>query len=102
MCFVLSTLVSHQTSLYSSIIKAMQTYNMVTNSIVLIANISQKYCIQNDRSTTPVASVDSAMESWDSSAPDNGQIYGNIGVTVMSNGRPPLLPKPKKTSNGTK
>lgn len=42
------------------------------------------------------------MESWDSSAPDNGQIYSNIGVTVMSNGRPPLLPKPKKTSNGTK
>ena len=45
MCFVLSTLVSPQTSLYSSINKAMQTYNMVTNSIVLIANISQKYCI---------------------------------------------------------
>lgn len=42
------------------------------------------------------------MESWDSSAPDNGQIYSNIGVKVMSNGRPPLLPKPKKTSNGMK
>ncbi|CAG2239395.1 GRIP [Mytilus edulis] len=51
------------------------------------------------RSTTPVASVDSAMESWDSSAPETGQIYHNIG-TVLSNGKPQLLPKPSKNKSG--
>ncbi|XP_063443888.1 glutamate receptor-interacting protein 2-like isoform X1 [Mytilus trossulus] len=53
------------------------------------------------RSTTPVASVDSAMESWDSSAPETGQIYHNIG-TVLSNGKPQLLPKPSNNKSGIK
>jgi len=36
---------------------------------------------QCDRSTTPVASVDSAMESWDSSSPD-AVVSGTNALTV--------------------
>ncbi|XP_069141413.1 glutamate receptor-interacting protein 1-like isoform X2 [Argopecten irradians] len=43
-----------------------------------------------DRSTTPITSVDSAMESWDSSGPD---IASGTGAHALVVGKP--LPKPK-------
>ncbi|KAL5014355.1 hypothetical protein ScPMuIL_008625 [Solemya velum] len=51
-----------------------------------------KYFMSIDKSSTPIASIDSALESWDSSGPDYGASYN-----APSQGQPMVVAVPMRT-----